>query len=84
MYKRQQLTGVNTTGVTTITAGDNILVTQTGQVAIVTAVFSGGATGFLREQTVLVLVQLLRLVSVQPYHHRCLQLRVTLMLMVIL
>jgi hypothetical protein len=41
-----QLTGVNTTGVTTITAGDNILVSQTGQVAIVTAVFSGGATGF--------------------------------------
>ena len=41
-----QLTGVNTTGITTITAGDNILVTQTGQVAIVTAVFSGGATGF--------------------------------------
>ena len=41
-----QLTGVNTAGITTITAGDNILVTQTGQVAIVTAVFSGGATGF--------------------------------------
>ncbi len=41
-----QLTGVNTTGVTTITAGDNIIVSQTGQVAIVTAVFSGGATGF--------------------------------------
>jgi hypothetical protein len=41
-----QLTGVNTTGVTTITAGDNILVTQTGQVAIITATFSGGATGF--------------------------------------
>lgn len=41
-----QLTGVNTVGVTTITAGDNILVTQTGQVAIITATFSGGATGF--------------------------------------
>ena len=41
-----QLTGINTVGVTTITAGDNILVTQTGQVAIITATFSGGATGF--------------------------------------
>ena len=41
-----QLTGINTIGVTTITAGDNILVTQTGQVAIITATFSGGATGF--------------------------------------
>ncbi len=41
-----QLTGINTVGVTTITAGDNILVTQTGQVAIITATFSGGAAGF--------------------------------------
>lgn len=40
------VTGIVTAGISSVVAGDNIIVQQTGNVAIVTAVFTGSATGF--------------------------------------
>lgn len=40
------VTGITTAGITSVVAGANIIVEQTGNVAIVTATFTGSSTGF--------------------------------------
>lgn len=45
------LTGITTAGITSVVAGANIIVEQTGNVAIVTATFTGSSTGFFEGGT---------------------------------
>lgn len=45
------LTGITTAGITSVIAGANVIVEQTGNVAIVTATFTGSSTGFFEGGT---------------------------------
>jgi hypothetical protein len=45
------VTGITTAGITSVVAGANIIVEQTGNVAIVTATFTGSSTGFFEGGT---------------------------------